>query len=196
MREFQAASVPKPKNFVLGKPWAGFKHLDLEIGSGNGHFAVSYAKKNPERALIALERTDLRSKLLLDKAKGLSNLFAFRADAVNFVTHYLPDETLENIFLLYPNPYPKAKQANQRWANMPFMGFLLKKLKPGGSLFLATNIESYFLEAQEQFQNTWGMRIAKSDRVNDKQAPRTQFEKKYLERGENCWNLQAIKADS
>ena len=39
---------------------------------------------------------------------------------------------LNRIFLLYPNPYPKTKQAHLRWINRPFMPFLLDLFKKRG----------------------------------------------------------------
>lgn len=165
--------------------------LDLEIGAGAGLHAVQYCSMNPERTLLAVERTHAKAARLLSRRQrhpALTGLVPLHADAVSIVTHELPDASLERIFILYPNPYPKTKQANQRFHNMPFMGELLRKLKQGGELHLATNLEWYADEAQSRLQEVWKLSLKKRARVQPG-APRTHFEKKYLARNETCYDL-------
>jgi tRNA G46 methylase TrmB len=162
---------------------------DLEIGAGQGLHAVAYCKAHPDRTLIAIERTHGRFHALAQRHQNhpdLHNLIVVHADAVSVATRLLRPDSLARIFLLYPNPYPKTKQANQRWHNMPFMGFLLERLKAGGELTLATNIPEYAEEARTRFTEIWGLSL-----IGDV-APRegrTHFERKYLARGEACRNL-------
>lgn len=189
MRPFRASKIPMPPQLPHTAEWMRFSHLDLEIGAGTGLFAQSYCSQNPSRALIALEKTFTRSGQLLARQKDLTNLFAYQTDAAAFITHFIADQSLERVFILYPNPYPKAKQANLRWHNRPFMSCLLGKLKAGGTLELATNIESYYQEASEVFARDWKMKTLEAREVMPSPTPRTLFEKKYLARGERCWNL-------
>lgn len=166
--------------------------LELEIGAGQGLHAVTYCLRHPERKLIAVERTENRFKQLLRRHEDHgrpANLFPLRADAVSLVSHWICDNSLNRVFLLYPNPYPKAKQANLRWHNMPFTSLLLRKLKPGAQLVLATNIQSYKEEAISVFRHVWGLSLVSENEMTRHGTPRTHFEKKYLERGQTCWNL-------
>lgn len=192
MRAFDASHIPKiakPENLgeALNHP-----HLELEIGAGQGLHAVMYCLRHPDRNLIAVERTENRFKQLLRRFEDHGrpgNLFPVRADAVALVSHWLQDQSLDRVFLLYPNPYPKAKQANLRWHNMPFTKLLLQKMKPGAQLIMATNILSYKEEAVSVLTKTWGLPLLSEKAVTPLAPPRTHFEKKYLERGETCWNL-------
>jgi tRNA G46 methylase TrmB len=94
------------------------------------------------------------------------------------------------MFLLYPNPNPLARSANRRWHQMPFFAKLAAVLKPGGTLTLATNIEAYAAEAEQFIQTIWGLRLIQRQAIRAGEIiPRTHFEKKYLARGETCWNL-------
>jgi tRNA (guanine-N7-)-methyltransferase len=190
-RPFESSRVPRPPIAPKADDWRVFEHLDLEIGAGSGMFAEQYCRMNPERALVSLERTLLRSRALLGRSDSLPNLFAYRADAVNFVSHFIDDASLSRIFILYPNPYHKAKHANLRWFNMPFMGHLLSKLRSGGELTLATNILSYREGALRAMVEHWDLRLVVSEAFVG--APRTLFEKKYLARGEPCWNMVFAK---
>jgi tRNA G46 methylase TrmB len=74
---------------------------------------------------------------------------------------------------------------------MPFFGCLLDKLALGGTITLVTNKEAYFSEAKERSLRVWQLRIL-SERVlgrEDLPSARTHFEKKYLERGEACFEF-------
>ena len=134
--------------------------LDLEIGCGVGYHPIQYAKKNPSRSLIAIEKT--REKFLkfqrrFENSESPSNLLPVQAHAVTWIVQNIRERSLENIFLLYPNPYPKTSQQNLRWHRAPFMGFLLTRLKLGGKLRLATNEEFYRDEAKQFYIEAWDL---------------------------------------
>lgn len=189
LRTFEPSRVPRPPLVPETHAWSKFAYLDLEVGAGNGMFAEEYCLLHSERALLSLERTFLRSQALMNRRQP--NLFSYRVDAVNFVTHFLPSQSVNRIFILYPNPYPKAKQSNLRWHNMPFMECLLSRLKSGGELNIATNILSYRNEALVAMCQRWDLRLTLSESFVG--LPRTAFERKYLARGEECWNMVFVK---
>lgn len=201
MRSFRAEFVQKPWN------WRPFDlpaaPLDLEIGCGVGFHPIRYARRNPDRFVVAIEHTRARYESFARRVANhpaMPNLLPVHADAVAWVTHSLPARSVERLFLLYPNPYPKAADRNKRWHAMPFMGRLIEALKPGGTIELATNVESYFTEARDYLTESWGLALVHShafDRDTAPEgAPRTHFEKKYLERGERCYNLLVMKGPS
>ncbi len=197
VRAFDPSSIEKPHGltgfawpaeFKDGAPW------DLEIGCGVGWHPIKYAIDNPSRRLIAVEHTREKFESFqgrVFKHAQLKNLLPIHADAIRWVTHAIPAGSLDRIFLLYPNPEPKA--ANKRWLRMPFFQRLLETLAPGGTITLATNIESYFDEARVYGVEAWGLEIVGERRFNlataPDEAPRTHFEKKYLERGETCFDV-------
>lgn len=192
MRRFDPAKVPKPTidfDFIHARV---FSNVDLEIGSGVGRFAISRAMQNPDRAVIAIEKTQERFGKFarrLEHHPDLPNLFPIHGEAASVITHYIPPMAIDQIFLMYPNPYPKLKQRNLRWHNRAFMAFLLDRLKPGGTLTLATNIEDYRDEAHHMMESAWHLQILEDRKIDRFETPRTHFERKYLERDEACWNL-------
>lgn len=194
-RYFCPEKVPKPPDLDLFD-WSltKGKKIIIEIGCGSGQHAYDRAEEFPEEFIIAIERT--RTKFsqfesLLKNKPPLSNLEAIHADALWWAAANLnPQHMIDHIFILYPNPYPKSKNSNLRFVNMPFMGFILKYLKPDGRLSLATNIEPYFNEAVEGFQTHWMLNLVDSKTLPPHFSPRTLFEKKYLKRGDACF--QAI----
>lgn len=188
MRVFQNDKLPLPTEIVPKEVFNVHKDIDLEIGSGTGDFAISYAASNPSRFLIAVERTSNKFSAF-SKKKYSTNLLPLHADARSIVVHCIPEKSLKRIFLLYPNPYPKKKQANQRWHNMPFFDFLITRLKKNGELIFATNVEDYYLGFIDGIQRKKNLKINEARLISANSAPRTAFEKKYLLRGEKCWNV-------
>lgn len=193
MREFNAAKVPKPK-LEMDLSGIFFRGpVDLEIGAGQGLHAIRYARSYPDRTLLAVERTHLRFARLHGRSRrhpDLRRLLPIHADARSFVAHCIPDASLEKIFILYPNPHPKAKQANLRWHNSPFCAELIGKLKPGGELVLATNLKWYADEAADRMTRVWKLILEDFRILTDPARSRTHFERKYLLRGEPCFDLR------
>src|SRR5690242_9585049 len=101
MREFSAENVPKP-NLEVALNIEGYRGLDLEIGAGQGLHAMRYSAENPDRLLLAVERTVERFAQLARRQADhrRENLRIFHADAVSSVTHFLPEESLDRVFLL------------------------------------------------------------------------------------------------
>jgi tRNA G46 methylase TrmB len=199
MRRFDPTQVPRPPIQLDFQKIRCFDGVDLEIGAGVGRFAIHRATAEASRAVIAIEKTTERFAKFATRIKNhppLPNLFAVHGEAASVITHFIPEASLDSIFILYPNPYPKLKQRNLRWHNRAFMGFLLRRLRSGGTLTMATNIEDYYLEALQMMENVWHLDVTENKKIGSNWAPRTHFEKKYLERDENCWNLVFKKPES
>lgn len=135
VRPFHTEKILPPRN---GAPfeWPVGKALDIEVGCGVGLHPIRRALERPERVLVAIEHTRSRFERFARRVsnhrkpeklgnQGLSNLVPVHADAVAWITHFVPARSVERYFFLYPNPYPK------RWHSMPFFGRVLETLKEG-----------------------------------------------------------------
>lgn len=200
LRDFRAEKVPAPRSEPdLVVAAASSQGFDLEIGCGAGLHAIRYARQNPERFLVAIERTQQKFEAFASRLRGhgeMSNLLALRDDAVSVVTHLVAPKSVDRIFLLYPNPYPKAAQANKRWHRMPFLLKLHEVLRPGGEIRLATNESFYKDEASKWMRGLrlFEMSSEKIYSLKDLGTPElpqahTHFEKKYLNAGQSVYHL-------
>jgi tRNA (guanine-N7-)-methyltransferase len=189
MRPFNSAAVPKPQVGAIPLPNGP---IFVEVGAGQGLFAVQFSRTHPEQTLIAIERTQERFAQLKQRIinNHCGNVIPIRANAVNWITHCLPPQSVDGYFFWYPNPSPKAGQQNKRFHAMPFMGYLIQTLKPGGIITMATNEEFYYAEARAFMEEVWGLACRVDRQVAFSEPPRTHFEKKYLARGDTCWELQ------
>jgi tRNA (guanine-N(7)-)-methyltransferase len=214
-RVFRPEKVPFPRSGIIpeAQSWkfpldqAGDLEIDLEIGCGVGWHPIRYAKENPKRVLIAIEHTvakfeSFQGRVLRNREKGvfLKNLYPIHADAVEWITHFVPAESLSRLFLLYPNPWHKKSDHHRRWHELPFFSFMLARLKPGGELVMATNIrdyaESFAASLRDSMSAVRGEVSLRELAARDLGAdglsvPRTHFEKKYLSRGETCYEVHA-----
>jgi tRNA G46 methylase TrmB len=193
-RAFQPQKLSPPRNFVIPNIIKENKYnapLIVEIGAGKGKHALSFAEQNPDKHLIAIERTrnkfDAFAKLAT--AQNALNLDAIHADAIAWIVHAVPANSVAKIFILYPNP--EQHNPNQQWLNMPFFEFLLSRLQDDGEVVLVTNIEAYMDNAEQQATQIWCLPITRYKVPSDSQ--RTHFEVKYLARGETCWELNIHK---
>lgn len=172
----------------------GSAPLELEIGCGVGWHPIRYASENPGTNLIAIEHTRAkfaRFQSRLARHAPLGNLLPVHANAIDWVAGLLPPRSVRRCFFLYPNPEPKA--ANKRWLRSPFMHVLLAALKPGGEIRFASNETAYVEEACTWAERAWQLELVERRAFGRGSVPhgipRTHFEKKYLERGQTCFDL-------
>ena len=189
---FQAERVPALS--VLNLPIfknPGFDFVDLEIGCGVGWHPIQYAQKNPNRCLIALEHGRDRFQSFsrrLNRHAELENLLALQADAIPYLTHRMPSQSLDRVMIYYPNPYPKNSQANKRFHRMPFFEILLDRMKVGATLEIRSNEIGYITDAKDWLLNRWDMTLQSHSRISKLTdfnfSAVTHFEQKYFQRGE------------
>ena len=117
----------------------------LEIGFGSGYSLLEMAHAHPEQNFIGVE-THLPGigTLLQDiAARELQNIRIYYADAVEVLDKCIPDASLDVIQIFFPDPWPKRKHHKRRLIQTAFVTSVIKKLKPGGSLHLATDLQEY-----------------------------------------------------
>ncbi|RYY78356.1 MAG: SAM-dependent methyltransferase [Moraxellaceae bacterium] len=189
-RLFQPQYLQAPRNFVVPQ----FEQpICLEIGAGMGRHAILFAEQHPEKTLVAIERTRAKFKVFAVRQQDhqLAHLYPVHADAIPWVVHALLPRSVEQLFLLYPNPEPKNPA--QRWLNMPFFEFLLSRLQNNAQITLASNVPAYLDEAANQLQQMWKLPFVRQMIAQD--SARTHFEVKYLARSEPCAELMITKPD-
>lgn len=187
-RKFRKEAVFAPKNVPTVSTNLP---LFLEIGAGKGKHAVLFAKANADKHLIAIERTSEKFEAFhkLATSENLTNLTAIHADAIAYTAHHIAPNSLDGVFILYPNPEPANK--NQRWLNMPFFEFLISRMKAGATITIASNIGEYIDEVKQLLDQVWLLPYECFE--IDKASARTHFEIKYLTRGELCQELVILK---
>jgi tRNA (guanine-N7-)-methyltransferase len=134
------------------RPLAGLPApLWLEIGFGGGEHLAHLAALHPEVTLLGAEPfVNGQASLMrhLDE-RSLANVLVHPGDARDLLD-VLPPASLARVFLLYPDPWPKARHHGRRFVTPEPLGLLARAMAPGAELRLATDIEDYARQALEQ----------------------------------------------
>src|SRR6478752_2494619 len=117
----------------------------LEIGFGNGEHLANLAAAHPERDYFGIEvhRPGLGHLLMLAEARGLSNLRVSEHDAVEVLRDQVPPASLDEVLVLFPDPWHKKRHNKRRLINTAFGAMIASRLAVGGRLHLATDWEDY-----------------------------------------------------
>jgi tRNA (guanine-N7-)-methyltransferase len=117
----------------------------MEIGSGMGEATAQIAKANPEVGYVAVEMHSpgLAALLILINQMELENIRLIREDATYLLANHIPDNSLDGIHLLFPDPWPKNRQHKRRIVQSEFIEMVGRKLKQGGFIHIATDWQPY-----------------------------------------------------
>ena len=130
----------------------------LEIGFGGGEHMAAQALRRPDVLMLGAEPflNGVASALRHIQDQGLSNVHLHVGD-VRDLTPALPDASLDRVFIMFPDPWPKARHHKRRLVQPDFIGEMVRVLKPGGRLRFATDWADYADEALERFVRAQGL---------------------------------------
>jgi tRNA (guanine-N7-)-methyltransferase len=123
----------------------------LEVGFGGGEHMVHMAATHPDIGIIGCESFINGVAMLLGKirAAGLGNVSVHPGDARDLMD-VLPDGGIDRAFLLYPDPWPKARHHRRRFVTPEHLLPLARVLRPGAQFRVATDIPDYVRQALEE----------------------------------------------
>jgi tRNA (guanine-N7-)-methyltransferase len=129
----------------------GGKPVWLEVGFGGGEHMVHQAAQNPDVGIIGCEPYINGVAMLLGKIRraGVENVAVHPGDARD-IFDVLPEASVERAFLLYPDPWPKARHHRRRFVTEEHLVPLARVLKPGAMFRVATDIEDYVRQTLEE----------------------------------------------
>jgi tRNA (guanine-N7-)-methyltransferase len=129
--------------------------LDLEIGVGNGEFLSHHGAEHPERCVLGIER---KFKPLVQSLKRLQRAELENAAVLRYQADHLEDIfapcELNNIFLFFPDPWPKARHHKNRLVNEMFLKSTFAAQRNGSRFDIKTDSDDYFEWILEQVKNS------------------------------------------
>jgi tRNA (guanine-N7-)-methyltransferase len=117
----------------------------LEIGFGNGDHLVARAAAEPHRNFLGVEvhRPGIGHLLRAAAAAELFNLRVIEQDAVEVLRSRIEAAALDEVQILFPDPWPKTRHHKRRLIQPDFATLVASRLRPGGRLHLATDWAPY-----------------------------------------------------
>ena len=201
-RQERLLEVTLPR-LVYDPSWHPEK-LWLEVGFGGGEHALAQIAAHPEAGLIACEVfvngiCSLLSRLVPEGGEASAPLpgnLRLWPDDARVLLRQLPDDSLDRLFLLFPDPWPKARHAKRRFVHPAMLPLLARVLKPGGEWRVATDDPTYQAWVQEVMGGQTLFRTAPSATERPSDWPPTRYEAKALREGRSprYWTFTAAKA--
>ncbi len=132
--------------------------LNLEIGIGNGEFIAKYAGEKPEENWLGVEVFKKIFKLAEKRANKIetNNIRIIQFDAA-LILRLMEDESLSNVYVNFPDPWPKKKHKRRRLLKPEFIQLIVSKLKRGGLMQIATDHDDYAEEINENLKEVTGI---------------------------------------
>lgn len=125
----------------------------LEIGFGGGEHMTGQAARAPDVLILGAEpfQNGVASAVRHIEALGLANVRLHDGDVLDVLAR-LPDATLAKVFILFPDPWPKARHHKRRLIQADTVAELARVLAPGGQLRFASDWADYVDVALERFE--------------------------------------------
>tara|TARA_B100000508_G_C11435830_1_gene265959 strand:- start:412 stop:1101 length:690 start_codon:yes stop_codon:yes gene_type:complete len=173
----------------------------LEIGFGMGDSLLTQAINAPECNFIGIEvhRPGVGALLMNMQLNNVSNIRVFNADAVDVLKQCIPDESLDKVQILFPDPWHKKRHHKRRLIQADFIQLIHAKLKPGGTLHLATDWRHYAEHMMDIMNQSTGFKNAAGNNLyspRPETRPTTKFEKRGLKLGHGVWDLIFVRDDA
>ena len=179
------------------KAFGNTNPVALEIGCGKGGFVIALAKAEPNLNYLALEKM---SNVILTpmeevKKQGVKNV-RFLNIRAECLPCYIPEGSLDRIYLNFSTPLPKLGYATQRLTHRNFLEVYKKLLKKGGRILQKTDDRDFFEFSLEEYR-ACGFELENvTYNLHENGNPSwnivTEYEQKWVERGLPIHRVEAV----
>ncbi len=134
--------VTQQRDMDMNALFANPQPVVFEIGFGNGEHVKALMETHPDRNYIAAEPFINGMSAFLKSIIGMDhgNIRVWMDDAITLIRSF-PDASLEKIYILNPDPWPKKKHHKRRIVRQETLDQYFRTLKPGGELIMATDVD-------------------------------------------------------
>lgn len=128
--------------------------VSLEYCSGNGQWIIEKALNEPQKNWIALEKRFERARKIWNKLQKahIPNLYIVFGAAEDFTKYYAKDNSIDESYMNFPDPWPKTKHAKNRIVQSSFVTELSRILKPQARATFVTDNVKYSQQIISTFQ--------------------------------------------
>jgi tRNA (guanine-N7-)-methyltransferase len=186
--KFEISGLEKPMNLnqVLERDF-----VIIDFGSGMGTHALTLATDCPQVGVLAIDVHTAGLLAVVETAAelNLKNIRTHHGDGIDVIKGWLHPGTIDEVHLLFPDPWPKARHHKRRLIKGDFLKQVLPLLKPSGRVIFATDDASYFDAASIEFQVVGDFKVT----FDDWSVPITTYHQRALRLGNRVQQLTARK---
>jgi tRNA (guanine-N7-)-methyltransferase len=113
----------------------------LDIGVGMGDTTITLARAHPENDYLAVEVHEPGIGSLLRQAQtaDINNLRVIHNDVIETLKYQIPEQSLDQVYIFFPDPWPKKRHHKRRLINPEFLALLKPRLKSHARIYIATD---------------------------------------------------------
>jgi len=165
-----------------------YEKIILEIGFGNGENTSFLASKNPNALIVASEvyLSGIGSLLSNIAKNSLKNIKIFDQD-VRELLFKLPNKIFDEIYIICPDPWPKARHHKRRLIKHDFLKILAKVLKKNGTAYISTDWENYAESIEEELEKTKDQ--FSFTQISNEGMPITRFQQRAIKEGRSIYTF-------
>lgn len=188
--EIDGRSLGAPVDLELLAP--GGTGWEVEVGFGKGMYLRRRARDEPQRRFLGVELVQEYWREVTRKARrdGLANLVTVRGEAGYALDTLLPAAFADALHVYFPDPWPKSRHRKRRLFDDDTVDLPLRVLRPGATLFFATDFVEYGEAVAHLLTQQAGLTVSRHVGPWPDGA-RTHYESKYLREGRRFVRLTA-----
>lgn len=191
------------KQAILDKKYLDYKEIfdnnnpvEIEIGCGKGGFVCKKAQLNKNVNYIAVELLENIIVMACEKAlKENINNVKFINSGAEYLPRYIPDSSIDNIYLNFSPPYPQDSYENRRLTSNRYLSAYKSFLKPNGAIYQKTDDKAFFDYSKSKFIEHGFIVTDLTCPLNDNKLENveTEYESKFKKQGMTIYALRAQK---
>jgi len=170
----------------------------LDIGFGYGESTIKLALDNPDVTIIACEAyvNGIANLIREIEKHKITNIRIFNGDA-RLLLEQLKDSSIDKVFVLFPDPWPKKRHHKRRIITLPFLKLIYSKLKTKGTFLFASDITSYVEWTLEHIKKSKKFTISSLDLKDYQEQPKwwvlTKYQQKAIREGRESYFVETTK---
>ncbi len=175
----------------------GSAPLAVEIGFGNGDFLIAWAQQEPNWNFVGIELSLASMEKILKRIyqTRTTNIKPLREDARFAMREFFADNSVRQVMMNFPDPWPKERHKHRRLLNEAFILTLSAVLEENGMYELVTDQEWYARDAFQLFAASPCFDVQPVE-TDPQRAVATKYEQKWREMGRHTYRLTARKIKS
>ncbi|MDO4551480.1 MAG: tRNA (guanosine(46)-N7)-methyltransferase TrmB [Planctomycetia bacterium] len=178
---FTFPQLPQPWDLCAIFPEHPEAPLEVEVGSGKGHFLRAATRQFPEHHFLGVEIAPKYAAYCAAHLirENIMNAAMISADAMQVFRERLPGNSIYAVHVYFPDPWWKKRHRKRRIMRLEFIREVERCLIPGGKLHFWTDVQEYFdstlemMAAESILEGPYSLNV-------EEETWRTHFEKRTL----------------